>query len=277
MSTPTNSSPRTTASSSTKVDRRRTLPTFPANKTCVVCSQTFQALDRYQWARKLTCSPECAGRRISQQKKGKTKPLAERAGRMVPCAICKTETWKPDAWLKRTAEAFCSSRCNGVRRAEELVKHSHKGKAGWTDASLASYREKMTGPNNPAWKGGVTVFRKHGNYAGVRYVRAPEWARPMARKDGYIMEHRLQMAVLCGYLLTRQEVINHENHDPKDNRPENLTLWPSNRAHKLYEWGKMEEGASCRLPESRQTSWTMPEWCGASPSRTARSSPDAMG
>ena len=99
----------------------------------------------------------------------------------------------------------------------------------------------------------------------------------MARKDGYIMEHRLQMAVLCGYLLTRQEVINHENHDPKDNRPENLTLWPSNRAHKLYEWGKMEEGASCRLPASRQTSWTMPEWCGASPSRTARSSPDAMG
>jgi len=277
VSTPTSSSPRTTASSSTKVDRRRTLPTFPATKTCVVCSQTFQALDRYQGARKLTCSPECAGRRISQQKKGKTKPLAERAGRMVPCAICGTETWKPDAWLKRNTETFCSSRCNGVRRAEELVKHSHKGKAGWTDASLASYREKMTGPNNPAWKGGVTVFKKHGNYAGVRYVRAPEWARPMARKDGYIMEHRLQMAVLCGYLLTRQEVVHHENHDPKDNRPENLTLWPSNRAHKLYEWGKMEEGASCRLPESRQTSWTMPEWCGASPSRTARSSPDAMG
>ena len=171
---------------------------------------------------------------------------------MVPCAMCGTETWKPDAWLKRTAEAFCSSRCNGVRRAEELVKHSHKGKAGWTDASRASYREKMTGPNNPAWKGGVTVFKKHGNYAGVRYVRAPEWARPMARKDGYIMEHRLQMAVLCGYLLTRQEVINHENHDPKDNRPENLTLWPSNRAHKLYEGGKMEEGLIRWSDETQQ-------------------------
>lgn len=64
------------------------------------------------------------------------------------------------------------------------MKHSHKGRAAWTDASLESYREKMTGPNNPAWKGGVTVFKKHGNYApGHRYVRAPEWARPMARMD----------------------------------------------------------------------------------------------
>lgn len=123
----------------------------------------------------------------------------------------------------------------------------------------------MSGPNNPAWKGGVTVFRKHGNYSGVRYVRAPDWARPMARKDGYVMEHRLQMAVLCGYLLTRTEVVNHENHDPTDNRPENLNLWPDNRTHKLYEWGKGIEGTACRLMP--RASWTMPAWSGASPSR----------
>ena len=81
----------------------------------------------------------CAGQRISRQSKGKDQASRRRAGRMVPCAICKTGTvGKPDAWLKRNAEAFCSSRCNGVRRAEELVKHSHKGRAAWTDASLES-------------------------------------------------------------------------------------------------------------------------------------------
>lgn len=247
MSTPTSSSPRTTASSSTRVDRRRTLPTFPATKTCVVCSQTFQALDRYQWARKLTCSQECAARRISQQKKGKTKPLAERAGRMVPCAICGTETWKPDAWLKRTTEAFCSSRCNGLRRSEELAKHSHKGRAGWTDTSRASYREKMTGPNNPAWKGGVTYGRPKGNYIGPRYVRCPEEWLMMARKDGYIMEHRLVMAQWVGRPLDRTEVVNHINHDPRDNRRENLELYPSNGDHKRGEVGRFVPGVANRL------------------------------
>jgi len=196
---------------------------------------------------------------------------------MVACAVCGVEFWKRNAWLKRSKEHFCGYRCNGVRRGQEWATHAYKGRAAWTDESRASYRAKMSGANNPAWKGGVTVFKKHGNYAGVRYVRAPEWARPMARKDGYIMEHRLQIAVLCGYLITRQEVVNHENHNPKDNRPENLTLWPSNRAHKLYEWGRMEVGAACRLPESRQRGWTMPEWCGASPSLVVPLSPDEMG
>jgi hypothetical protein len=72
------------------------------------------------------------------------------------------------------------------------------------------------------------------------------------------------------------------SHQPREPRsqgqptgePDPLAVEPGAQALRV---GKMEEGASCRLPESRQTSWTMPEWCGASPSRTARSSPDAMG
>lgn len=90
------------------------------------------------------------------------------------------------------------------------------------------------------------MFKKHGNYSGVRYVRSPEWARPMARKDGYVMEHRLAMAGMCGYLLTRSECVNHEDHDPTNNDPSNLTLWPDNRTHKLYEWGKGIPGTACR-------------------------------
>lgn len=86
------------------------------------------------------------------------------------------------------------------------------------------------------------------------------------------------MAVLCGYLLTSQgSHVNHENHDPKDNRPENLTLWPSNRAHKALRVG--EDGGGRLLPSTGVTADVVDYagWCGASPSRTARSSPDAMG
>jgi hypothetical protein len=116
-----------------------------------------------------------------------------------------------------------------------LVKHASKGRAAWTDESLASCREKMTGENNPAWKGGVTIFKTHGNYAGVRYVRCPPEFIAMARKDGYVMEHRLFVARALGRCLLRTEVVHHINHDPTDNNLSNLLLFASNQDHKLYE------------------------------------------
>lgn len=81
----------------------------------------------------------------------------------------------------------------------------------------------------------MTLKRAKGNYGGVRYVRAPTWALPMARKDGYISEHRLVMARMLGRLLTRREVVHHRDHDPSNNRPENLELFASNGEHKREE------------------------------------------
>ena len=106
----------------------------------------------------------------------------------------------------------------------------------------------MRGERNPAWKGGVTYRRRRGSYAQVRYVRAPSWAMPMARADGYVMEHRLVMAGLCGYLLTRTEVVHHRDHDPTHNSPGNLELWPTNGSHKMAEAGRIAIGAACRWP-----------------------------
>jgi len=160
---------------------------------------------------------------------------------VVPCTVCGTLTWFFNSRLARVKEPTCSKQCNGRNRSRELVKHSANG-LGKKRPGTGLAMER-----NPAWKGGVTHFKTHGNYTGVRYVRAPEWARPMARADGYIMEHRLVMAGLCGYLLERSEVVNHEDHDPSNNTPANLTLWPSNAAHKRYEWGKGTDGAACRL------------------------------
>jgi hypothetical protein len=105
----------------------------------------------------------------------------------------------------------------------------------------------MIGPKNPAWKGGITLRHRKGNYVKVRYVRAPDWAKPMARKDGYVMEHRLVMAQWCGRLLTRMETVHHVNHKPLENDRTNLELWPDNRSHKLAEHGRFVEGAVNRV------------------------------
>ena len=103
------------------------------------------------------------------------------------------------------------------------------------------------GPDNPSWKGGVTYKRPKGNYIGPRYVRCPPEFLGMARSDGYIMEHRLVMASRLGRCLLRSEVVNHINHDPRDNRPENLELYPSNGDHKRGEAGRYVAGVANRL------------------------------
>lgn len=161
----------------------------------------------------------------------------------VKCAACGRPFQVFPRTLRRVKAPTCSRQCNGKLRGAEWAKHGHKGREGWTDASHASYREKMTGARNPAWKGGVTYFKTHGQYQGVKYVRAPDWARPMARADGYVMEHRLVMATLLGRLLTRAEVVHHRNHKPGDNRKANLELWPSNGTHKTAEHGRLAIGA----------------------------------
>jgi len=95
----------------------------------------------------------------------------------------------------------------------------------------------MSGPNNPGWKGGVTYFRKKGNYGTykIKYVRCPEEFMGMARKDGYIMEHRLLVAQSLGRLLKRSEVVHHKDHNPENNDLSNLMLFASNSQHKKYE------------------------------------------
>jgi hypothetical protein len=219
-------------------DRRKTL-TY--TKTCEVCGETWTALTRYQAARGKTCSRDCTSVLLRR-------PRPKTVAPSIPCAVCGTLVHRPPSRLARVVTAVtCSNHCRGVMRGREWAKHGYKGPAARTPESYAAAAEKMRGARNPAWKGGVTYFKTHGRYTGVRYLRAPEWARPMARADGYIMEHRLVMATVCGYLLERTEVVHHLDHDPSNNTPGNLELWPSNGSHKAAEHGRVVPGATCRL------------------------------
>lgn len=216
-------------------------------KTCAICGEEWMPRNRYQAARNKTCSKICAAEAIRRARQGK--PTGRRVARVkVNCAACGKEMERLPSRLRRVRQPTCSCRCNGKLRGAEWGKHGRKGRAGWTAESRASYKAKMSGPNNPAWKGGVTLKRPKGNYRGVRHVRAPQWALPMARQDGYIAEHRLVMAERMGRrMLARTEVVHHLDHDPSNNAPENLELWPTNRSHKAAEHGRIVEGVANRV------------------------------
>jgi len=166
-------------------------------------------------------------------------PLSERRLTEVVCAVCGKVARKPDAWLRRVKTPTCSRHCNGQLRGQDWKAHAHKGRAAWTTEALASFREKMSGANNHAWKGGVTFKRSKGNYIGPKYVRYPIAFTPMARKDGYVMEHRLAVAMAVamavGRCLSRVECVHHVDHNPRNNALSNLMLFRTNRDHKLFE------------------------------------------
>jgi len=157
------------------------------------------------------------------------------------CPMCGEIFWRTPAWTKKAKVNTCSKECVAAWRAQDkerlnlLRRIANTGRDGWTEQSMESYLEKMTGPNNPAWKGGVMYFKTHGNYVGVKYVRCPNEYREMARKDGYVMEHRLVVAQHLGRCLKRTEVVHHKDHDPTNNNPDNLMLFASNSQHKRYE------------------------------------------
>jgi hypothetical protein len=120
---------------------------------------------------------------------------------------------------------------------KELNDSGRAHRRRWTEEEKAVLAERMRGEKNHAWKGGVTYFKTHGNYCGVKYIRCPKEFLSMARKDGYVMEHRVLVAQELGRPLLRSEVVHHIDHDPKNNSIENLVLFASNRDHKLHEHG----------------------------------------
>lgn len=86
----------------------------------------------------------------------------------------------------------------------------------------------MKGPNNPNWKGGRKANRA--DYNSVRLYE-DDFFYPMANKDGYVAEHRLVMAKHLKRCLLPLEVVHHKNAIKKDNRLENLQLFPANKQH----------------------------------------------
>lgn len=113
-----------------------------------------------------------------------------------------------------------------------------------------------SGPGHPEWKGGRNLDK-----SGYVLIWFPE--HPNARKNGYVLEHRLVMSKILGRALRKNEVVHHKNGVKDDNRPSNLELFSSNAEHLAHElkgrvpkWtpaGKARILAAVRSRGSRQT------------------------
>lgn len=162
------------------------------------------------------------------------------------CEMCGKSYIVPVAWLRQGRRKYCSKEC-ADRHLETLTgekavrwgkKHSPESRDKMSVNRTFSHLAKK-GPEHTQWKGGRYV---HGGYVSVHIETLPEAEREMARKmrpqEGYILEHRLAMAMKLGRPLERREMVHHLNGDKVDNRPENLTVmeWDNHsRKHREIE------------------------------------------
>ena len=194
---------------------------YPFWKICLRCLKPYQCHTKEQAQRNMYCGRKCFGDTLREQKTGKRL----KAGAV--CAYCKVEFWTRSKALAKAI--YCSHSCRAKANVAHLLPYAANGKGKLRPG------KGLAGALNPAWKGGVTYFRKHGNYKPIKYVRCPAEYMPMARKDGYVMEHRLMVAQHLGRPLLRVEVVHHKDHDPTHNQLDNFQLFASNSDHKLYE------------------------------------------
>ena len=139
-----------------------------------------------------------------------------------PCDQCSSPVTRYPSQFR--GSVFCSRECRG----KSMVRH---------------------GADNPAWKGGRYI--EPGK--GYVLVRMPDHHR--ARANGYVLEHLVVMERVLGRQLLPGEVVHHKNHDPADNRAENLELFASNAEHLRTEGHHRPKGPPCpcgRPSQARQ-------------------------
>lgn len=102
-----------------------------------------------------------------------------------------------------------------------------KGLTKYDHPSIMKISESVKGEKSGRWKGGTYV-----NNLGYRYVRSED--HPHRNKDSYVLEHRIVMESIVGRYLTKNEVVHHRDRNRLNNSPDNLFLFPNNKAHTSF-------------------------------------------
>jgi hypothetical protein len=144
-------------------------------------------------------------------------------------------------WMRKFGIERRDNQTKYTRRLLSKISETSKGRPSFSKGltkhehpSLLRISEKLSGSNNPQWKGGS--YLSH----GYRFIYDPN--HPLSnRQEGYVLEHRLVMEFLIGRLLTDDEVVHHRDAVRHNNLSCNLFLFPNHSAHTGFHMFKLHK------------------------------------
>lgn len=174
-------------------------------------------------------------------------------GEIKNCAVCGRETSVPTYRLKE--RNYCSTLCANKGKPRRLgrpdVKNEHIADL-YLNKDFSSYdiaRElnvsvclvcdrlkKMGITKSPYGHEGRNGKRGTVYLRGYPVLYDP--SHPRAKSNGYVKEHIVIVERMLGRPLSENEVVHHINGDKTDNTPENLMVFPDNKAHMRFHWAE---------------------------------------
>lgn len=170
-----------------------------------------------------------------------------------------TEIGEVKKYKSRHKYTWCAcTKCGKVK----WVRHESGNPRGYRCTSCANKgrRPFRSGYLNPRWKGGrINVD----GYVAIK-LQPDDFFYPMARSNGYVLEHRLVIANKLGRCLLNGEQVHHRPDVGKDdNREEVLYLMPNPSDH-----SQLSACSHCELKkEIRLLRWQVKELLGRSQGR----------
>ena len=124
----------------------------------------------------------------------------------------------------------CSKKCFSINRKGIVINPEWR-----RNMSLSKIGKKLR-EESPSWKGGVSNNQSNFSKKLGKYTYTRQLTRCYKKKNGRIVgfyrkTHRVVMEQFLGRPLKPTEIVHHINHDPLDNRLENLILFKNNREH----------------------------------------------
>ncbi len=130
---------------------------------------------------------------------------------------------RPEWLCKRIGESL-----KGKSKSKEFKENLSRVRTGCklSEETKRKIGKAHIGNKNPQWNGGR--FKDNSN--GYIFVMAKD--HPLAKKNGYVAEHRLVIEKKIGRYLKKSEIVHHINGIKDDNRIKNLVI-TSRKEHKL--------------------------------------------